>query len=50
MQVTYGICIAVYLISIVTPNIYGPIQLIGATAGAIIGFIIPGENFVPLQQ
>ena len=44
VQVTYGICIGVYLVSIVTPSIWGPIQIIGATAGAVIGFIIPGED------
>lgn len=43
LQVTYGICIGVYLVSIVTPSIWGPIQIIGATAGAVIGFIIPGQ-------
>ena len=30
------------MVSIVTPSIWGPIQIIGATAGAIIGFIVPG--------
>ena len=32
----------VYLVSIVTPSIWGPLQVVGATAGAVIGFIVPG--------
>ena len=32
----------VYLVSIATPSIWGPLQVVGATAGAIIGFIAPG--------
>ncbi|KAK9797375.1 hypothetical protein WJX73_007217 [Symbiochloris irregularis] len=41
-SVTYAIIAALYLISVVTPSIWGPIQIIGATAGAVIGFIAPG--------
>ena len=41
-QVTYGATAVLYLLSIVTPSIWGPIQIIGATAGAVIGFIAPG--------
>lgn len=44
LQVTYGIALAVYLVSVITPSIWGPIQIIGATAGAVIGFIIPGDT------
>ena len=44
LQVTYGIALAVYLVSVITPSIWGPIQIIGATAGAVIGFIIPGAT------
>lgn len=44
IQVTYGITFGVYLVSVVTPSIWGPIQIIGATAGAVIGFLIPGKS------
>lgn len=40
--VSYGITGVLYLLSIVTPSIWGPIQIVGATAGAVIGFIAPG--------
>ena len=29
-QVTYGITLLVYLVSIITPSIYTPLQIIGA--------------------
>ena len=42
VQVTYGATALLYILSIVTPSIWGPIQIIGATAGAVVGFIAPG--------
>lgn len=48
-QVTYGLTVAVYLVSVVTPSIWGPIQIIGATAGAVIGFLIPGMSILSVH-
>lgn len=42
MQVTYGATALLYVLSVFTPSIYGPIQIIGATAGGVVAFIAPG--------
>ena len=39
--VTYGTLAAVYAAALLARSVWGPLQLIGATAGALIAFVFP---------
>ncbi|EFN52813.1 hypothetical protein CHLNCDRAFT_138482 [Chlorella variabilis] len=39
---TYGILAAVYLVAVSLPSVWKPLQLLGATAGAVIACVLPG--------
>jgi hypothetical protein len=40
-QVTYGVTAAAFGLSLNTRSIWEPLQIIGATAGGLIGFVFP---------
>lgn len=39
--VTYAVMAGVYVCALLTRSVWGPLQLVGATAGALIAFVFP---------
>lgn len=48
--VTYGVLAAVYAAALLARSVWGPLQLIGATAGALIAFVFPALLILRVER